>query len=230
MGSAASAAWSTVSCRRGRPEESTWWPSTTSPTPASLAHLLKYDSVHGRFRPRRRRRRRPAHRRRQAPQGAQGEGAGSRLPWKPPSASMSSSSPPVSSPTSRAAARRAAPAVLAGFGDHVTGGGAKKVIISAPAKDEDLTVVLRRQRRPAEERSAHLSSATRSCTTNCLAPMVKVLHDVRIVKGLMTTVHAYTNDQLRLADLIHSDLRRACCRRFSTSSPAAPVPPRPSAR
>ena len=87
-------------------------------------------------------------------------------------------------------------------------GGAKKVIISAPATNEDLTVVMgvnHEQYDPA----AHTVISNASCTTNCLAPMAKALNDdLGIVKGLMTTIHAYTADQ-NLQDNIHKDLRRA---------------------
>jgi len=87
-------------------------------------------------------------------------------------------------------------------------GGAKKVIISAPAKNEDITVVLgvnEDQYDPAKHRV--MSNA--SCTTNCIAPVVKVLHDTfGVSKGLMSTIHAYTNDQ-RILDQFHKDLRRA---------------------
>jgi glyceraldehyde 3-phosphate dehydrogenase len=86
-------------------------------------------------------------------------------------------------------------------------GGAKKVIISAPAKGEDLTVVMGVNDSVYDGSQTILSCA--SCTTNCVAPMAKVLHDsFGIVKGLMTTVHAYTNDQNTL-DFPHKDLRRA---------------------
>jgi glyceraldehyde 3-phosphate dehydrogenase len=87
-------------------------------------------------------------------------------------------------------------------------GGAKKVIITAPAKGEDITIVLgvnESKYDPAKHRI--ISNA--SCTTNCIAPVVKVLHDsFGVSKGLMTTAHAYTNDQ-RILDTVHSDLRRA---------------------
>jgi glyceraldehyde 3-phosphate dehydrogenase len=87
-------------------------------------------------------------------------------------------------------------------------GGAKKVIISAPAKDEDITIVLgvnEEKYDPAKHRV--ISNA--SCTTNCIAPVVKVLHqNFGFSKGLMTTVHAYTNDQ-KIMDIVHKDLRRA---------------------
>ncbi|PSK91792.1 glyceraldehyde-3-phosphate dehydrogenase (NAD+) [Murinocardiopsis flavida] len=86
--------------------------------------------------------------------------------------------------------------------------GAKKVIISAPAKGEDLTIVLGVNDDKYDPASHHIVSNA-SCTTNCVAPMAKTLLDnFGIVKGLMTTVHAYTNDQVIL-DFPHSDLRRA---------------------
>jgi glyceraldehyde 3-phosphate dehydrogenase (phosphorylating) len=87
-------------------------------------------------------------------------------------------------------------------------GGAKKVIISAPAKNEDWTVVMGVNDGDYDPASHHIISNA-SCTTNCLAPMAKVLDDgLGIVKGLMTTVHAYTQDQ-NLQDGPHRDLRRA---------------------
>ncbi len=92
--------------------------------------------------------------------------------------------------------------------NHITKGGAKKVIISAPAKDEDLTIVMGVNEDKYDPRNHHVLSNA-SCTTNCLAPVAKVLHEkFGIVRGLMTTVHSYTNDQ-RILDLPHSDLRRA---------------------
>ena len=86
--------------------------------------------------------------------------------------------------------------------------GAKKVILSAPAKDKiDATIVVGVNTKDLKPEHKIVSNA--SCTTNCLAPLVKVLHDnFGIEKGLMTTIHAYTNDQ-RISDLIHKDLRRA---------------------
>ncbi|MDD4923420.1 MAG: type I glyceraldehyde-3-phosphate dehydrogenase [Dehalococcoidales bacterium] len=87
-------------------------------------------------------------------------------------------------------------------------GSVKKVIISAPAKNEDITIVLGVNEDKYEAGKHHIISNA-SCTTNCLAPVAKVLHDnFGIVKGLMTTIHSYTNDQ-RLQDMYHSDLRRA---------------------
>ncbi|HEX77722.1 MAG TPA: type I glyceraldehyde-3-phosphate dehydrogenase [Dehalococcoidia bacterium] len=87
-------------------------------------------------------------------------------------------------------------------------GGAKKVIISAPAKGEDLTIVLG-VNEAMYDPAAHRILSNASCTTNCIAPVVKVLHDnFGVARGLMTTAHAYTNDQ-RLLDMFHRDLRRA---------------------
>lgn len=91
---------------------------------------------------------------------------------------------------------------------HIEKGGAKKVIISAPAKNEDLTVVLGVNDELYDPAKHHIISNA-SCTTNCLAPVVKVLlEEFGIVKGIMTTIHSYTNDQ-RILDLAHKDLRRA---------------------
>jgi len=87
-------------------------------------------------------------------------------------------------------------------------GGAKKVIITAPAKNEDITVVMGVNEDKYDPANHHVISNA-SCTTNCLAPVAKVLHQkFGIRKGLMTTVHSYTNDQ-RILDLPHKDLRRA---------------------
>ncbi|CAL9606475.1 MULTISPECIES: type I glyceraldehyde-3-phosphate dehydrogenase [Streptomyces] len=87
-------------------------------------------------------------------------------------------------------------------------GGAKKVLISAPAKDEDITIVMG-VNQDKYDPANHNVISNASCTTNCVAPMAKVLDEnFGIVKGLMTTVHAYTNDQ-RILDFPHKDLRRA---------------------
>ncbi|MFC8171664.1 type I glyceraldehyde-3-phosphate dehydrogenase [Streptomyces sp. NPDC057242] len=87
-------------------------------------------------------------------------------------------------------------------------GGAKKVLISAPAKDEDITIVMG-VNQDKYDPAQHDVISNASCTTNCVAPMAKVLDEnFGIVKGLMTTVHAYTNDQ-RILDFPHKDLRRA---------------------
>lgn len=94
-----------------------------------------------------------------------------------------------------------------GYGDHLKNG-AKKVILTVPAKDKiDKTIVLGVNNEDLKPEDQCVSNA--SCTTNCLAPVVKVLNDkFGIVNGLMTTIHSYTNDQ-RLLDFPHSDLRRA---------------------
>ncbi len=86
--------------------------------------------------------------------------------------------------------------------------GARKVIISAPAKKEDVTIVLGVNDEMYDPASHHVISNA-SCTTNCLAPAAKVLHDeFRIVRGMMNTIHSYTNDQ-RILDVAHKDPRRA---------------------
>lgn len=91
---------------------------------------------------------------------------------------------------------------------HITSGGAKKVIISAPAKGEDITVVIG-VNDDKYDKSQHDVISNASCTTNCLAPVAKVLHEeFEIESGLMTTVHAYTGDQ-RVHDFPHKDMRRA---------------------
>lgn len=101
--------------------------------------------------------------------------------------------------------------------------GAKKVIITAPAKDEDLTIVMGVNEEQYDAHKHHVVSNA-SCTTNCLAPFAKVLHDnFGIETGVMTTVHSYTNDQ-RILDLPHKDLRRAraaACNIVPTSTGAA---------
>ena len=95
-----------------------------------------------------------------------------------------------------------------GAENHITKGGAKKVIISAPAEGEDLTIVMGVNDDKYDSAVHHVVSNA-SCTTNCLAPAVKVIHDkFKLVRGFMTTIHAYTNDQ-KILDMPHSDLRRA---------------------
>jgi len=95
-----------------------------------------------------------------------------------------------------------------GANDHITKGGAKKVIISAPAKNEDITIVMG-VNEDKYDKTKHNVVSNASCTTNCLAPVVKVIHEnFKIKKGLMTTIHSYTNDQ-RILDFPHKDLRRA---------------------
>ncbi len=98
--------------------------------------------------------------------------------------------------------------VVLGAENHITKGGAKKVIISAPAEGEDLTIVLGVNDDKYDPARHHVVSNA-SCTTNGLAPAAKVVNDsFGIVRGMMVTVHAYTNDQ-KILDLPHSDLRRA---------------------
>ena len=163
----------------------------------TLRQLLKYDSVHGRF---------PG-----SVEAADGglivndkkiavlaERAPAKLPWGQLGVDVALESTGVF--TKRSSEK-------GGYGDHLTAG-AKKVIISAPTKDDpDLMVV---QGVNDDQLSAdHTCISNASCTTNCLAPMAKVLHDnFGLVEGLMTTVHAYTNDQ-SVSDLVHSDPRRA---------------------
>jgi len=159
----------------------------------TLAHLLKYDSVHGRF----------AHSVVAEKDALVVEGKRIRvfserdpgkLPWRDLGVRI------VLECSGHFTARDKAAAHLAG--------GAKKVIISAPAKGADLTVCYG-VNHSAYRNDQHHVISNASCTTNCLAPVAKVLHETfGIKRGLMTTVHAYTNDQ-RILDLPHEDLRRA---------------------
>ena len=91
---------------------------------------------------------------------------------------------------------------------HLAAKGVKKVIITAPAKGEDLTIVMGVNEQLYDPAKHHVISNA-SCTTNCVVPMAKIIHEqFKIVRGFMTTIHSYTNDQ-RLLDLAHKDLRRA---------------------
>ncbi len=162
--------------------------------PQALAHLLKYDSVYGRF------------------PGTVEAGNGvirideteipvfsepdpGSIPWGDLGAGI------VIEATGRFRSRAAA-------AKHLESG-ARKVIVSAPVKEADATVVLGVNFEQVYDPEAHEVLSNASCTTNCLAPVAKVLHDaVGIRHGLMTTIHAYTADQ-RLIDLPHKDLRRA---------------------
>lgn len=91
---------------------------------------------------------------------------------------------------------------------HIAGGGAKKVLISAPAKNEDFTVVLGVNEDKYDPKKHNIISNA-SCTSNCVAPLISVLNqNFGIAKGLMTTIHSYTNDQ-KILDQFHKDLRRA---------------------
>ena len=159
----------------------------------TLAHLLKYDSVHGTL----------------AAEVKAGDGAiivngkeikviaqtdPAKLPWAELGVKVAVES--TGRFTKRADAAK-----------HLEAG-AKKVIISAPGTDEDITIVLGVNDDKYDPANHHVISNA-SCTTNCLAPIAKVVNDkFGIVKGLMTTVHAYTNDQ-NILDLPHKDLRRA---------------------
>jgi len=159
----------------------------------TLAHLLKYDSVHGR-----------------TPFPVEAEKDGiivkgkkirtlmerdpSKLPWKDLDVYLAVESTGLFTDREKAAMHLQA--------------GAKKVLISAPAKNPDITIVMGvNHDKYDHEKHTILSNA--SCTTNCVAPVAKVLHENFGLKaGLMTTAHAYTNDQ-RIQDLVHADLRRA---------------------
>jgi len=161
--------------------------------PKTLAHLLQYDSVHGRF-PEKVEATEDGFRIGDRHVKVFAEREPQKLPWKDLGVDYVVESTGVFRTREQAAWHLEA--------------GAKKVIISAPAKGEDLTVVMGVNEDQYDPANHHVVSNA-SCTTNCLAPMVKVLHDnFRIVHGFMVTVHAYTNDQ-RILDLPHKDLRRA---------------------
>jgi len=161
--------------------------------PKTLAHLFRYDSVHGRF-------------------GGTAEASGdgikvngkpvrvlsskdpAQLPWKDLGVDIVLESTGLFTERDKAAAHLSA--------------GARKVIISAPARKEDLTIVMGVNHQAYDPTKHHVLSNA-SCTTNCLVPVVKVVLDTfGFERGFMTTVHSYTNDQ-RVLDLPHKDLRRA---------------------
>ena len=158
----------------------------------TLAHLLKYDSTHGRF-------------------NGEVEADGDSLVVNGKPIRIIAERDPAKLPWGEIGAE----AILESTGlfsereqaeAHIKAG-AKKVVISQPAKGEDLTVVLGVNDDQLKPEHTILSNA--SCTTNCLAPMAKVLQEnFGIVKGMMNTIHSYTNDQ-RILDLPHKDLRRA---------------------
>ena len=159
----------------------------------TLAHLLKYDSIHGRY---------PG-------EVAAADGAivvdGVRIP-------VSAERDPAKLPWRKLGAVIVIESTgifvdREGAGKHLAAG-AQRVIISAPAKDPDVTIVLGVNGGDYDP-NRHRIISNASCTTNCLAPIAKVLHDeFGIVNGWMTTIHAYNNDQVTL-DFPHSDLRRA---------------------
>ena len=159
----------------------------------TLAHLLRYDSVHGRF---------PGEVKAEKDalvvdgdtMRVLSEKDPARLPWKDLGVDV------VLESTGRFTDREAAALHLSG--------GARKVIISAPAKKEDITLVYGVNHQAYDAEKHHIISNA-SCTTNCLVPVVKVILDrFGFVSGFMTTVHSYTNDQ-QILDLPHKDLRRA---------------------
>lgn len=162
--------------------------------PATIVHLLKYDSNYGPF---------PGHVE-ATPGGMRVDGNEIRvlaetdpaaLPWEDLGAEVVIESTGLFTDRENAAKHLEA--------------GAKKVVISAPATEPDVTVALGVNFEEAYDRAEHDVISNASCTTNCLAPVAKVLHEaVGIKHGLMTTIHAYTADQ-RLQDMPHRDLRRA---------------------
>lgn len=171
----------------------------------SLGQLLKYDSVHGRF-----------------PGEVKVEGDSivvngkpikvlaikdpAELPWKTLGVDIVVESTGLFTIKNDGVNKKGKE--VRGAINHITKGGAKKVIISAPAEGEDLTIVMGVNEDKYDPKTCAVVSNA-SCTTNCLGPVAKVLNDTwGIEKGLMTTIHAYTNDQ-RLQDLPHSDPRRA---------------------
>ena len=160
---------------------------------ATLAHLLRYDSVHGRL---------DADVRAEADALVVNgkririiqERDPGKLPWRDLGVDIALESTGLFSSRDKA-------------GLHLSAG-ARKVIISAPAKEPDITLCYGVNHTSYDPATHHIISNA-SCTTNCLSPVAKVLHEAfGIARGLMTTVHAYTNDQ-RILDLPHSDIRRA---------------------
>ncbi len=159
----------------------------------TLAHLFKYDSVHGTF-----------------PGKVSFKGDSLVVNGKP--VKVFSEKDPEKLPWKKLGVSVVLEATgifrdQQGAGKHLKAG-AKRVIISAPAKDPDITIVLGVNDDQFDPKK-HRIISNASCTTNCLAPVVKVINDTfGIERGLMTTIHAYTNDQ-RILDLPHKDLRRA---------------------
>ncbi len=187
----------------------------------TLAHLLKYDSVHGRF-----------------PGGNVKAGADSiivngkeikvlakkdpgELPWKDLGVEIVVESTGLFTIKNDGVNKKGKE--VKGAVNHISRGGAKKVIISAPAEGEDITIVIGVNDDKYDPKK-HAVVSNASCTTNCLGPVAKVINDTfGIEKGLMTTIHAYTNDQ-RVQDLPHPDPRRASASAISmipTSTGAA---------
>jgi len=159
----------------------------------TIAHLLKYDSVHGRF-------------------NADVQVKGNNLSVDEKELKVLSQKDPAQLPWKDLGVYLAVESTglftdREGASKHLTAG-AKKVLISAPAKNPDATIVLGVNDDTYDHKKHNLISNA-SCTTNCVAPVTKVLHDnFGVERALMMTAHAYTNDQ-RLTDLVHKDLRRA---------------------
>jgi glyceraldehyde 3-phosphate dehydrogenase len=159
----------------------------------TLAHLLKYDSVHGRF-------------------DADVQVKGNNLSVNGKELKVLSQKDPTQLPWKDLGVYLAVESTglftdREGASKHLTAG-AKKVLISAPAKDPDATIVLGVNENTYDHEKHNLISNA-SCTTNCVAPVTKVLHEAfGVEKAFMMTAHAYTNDQ-RVTDLVHKDLRRA---------------------
>jgi len=172
----------------------------------SNAHLLKYDSVHGRY---------PGEVKVVGEDSISVDGKvikvlaksdPSELPWKDLGVSIVIESTGLFTIKKDGVNKKGK--TVKGAENHITKGGAKKVIISAPAEGEDITIVMGVNEDKYDPKNHNVVSNA-SCTTNCLAPVAKILNDLwGIDKGLMTTIHSYTNDQ-RIQDMAHSDLRRA---------------------
>jgi glyceraldehyde 3-phosphate dehydrogenase len=170
------------------------------------AHLLKYDSVHGQF---------PGEIKVTAADVITVNGREikvfaksdpSELPWKDLGVEVVVESTGLFTIKKDGVNKKGK--LVQGAENHITKGGARKVIISAPAEGEDITIVLGVNEGKYDPKNHHVISNA-SCTTNCLAPIAKIINDTwGIDKGLMTTIHAYTNDQ-KVQDMAHSDLRRA---------------------
>jgi glyceraldehyde 3-phosphate dehydrogenase len=172
----------------------------------SNAHLLQYDSVHGRF---------PGEVKAVGEDTISVNGKSikvfaksdpAELPWKDVGVDIVVESTGLFTIKKDGVNKKGK--AVKGAENHITKGGAKKVIISAPADGEDITICLGVNEEKYDPKTHHVLSNA-SCTTNCLAPLAKVINDTfGIERGLMTTIHAYTNDQ-RIQDMVHSDLRRA---------------------
>jgi len=172
----------------------------------SNAHLLKYDSVHGRF---------PGEVKVAGDDAISVDGKiikvlakadPAELPWKDLGVEIVVESTGLFTIKKDGVNKKGK--TVKGAENHITKGGAKKVIISAPAEGEDITIVLGVNEEKYDPKNHNVISNA-SCTTNCLGPIAKVINDRwGIEKGLMTTIHSYTNDQ-KVQDMAHPDLRRA---------------------